>query len=112
MGDMIQGIRDPTKYYSDGGTKMGVDVFNTVVRCRELGYTDEDIVVDTLLTAGLKPLTTVNPASFNYSGVDNRVSDLITFDDTMDAVGWGAIAYPKVDWRYTILPSSPLPGDG
>lgn len=45
---------------------MGVDVFNTVVRCRELGYADKDIVVDTLLTAGLQPLQAVNVASFNY----------------------------------------------
>merc|ERR1712187_617605 len=30
----------------------------------------------------------------------------------MDAVGWGAIAYPDVDWRYMIMPSTPLPGDG
>ena len=59
-------MRDPSKYYSDGGTKMGVDVFNTVVRCRDLGYADEDIVVDTLLTAGLQPLTAVNTANFNY----------------------------------------------
>ena len=42
----------------------------------------------------------------------NRVSDLKTFDDTMDAVGWGEIAYPDVNWRYLIMPSSPLPGDG
>merc|ERR1711937_1134208 len=75
--EMIQGVRDNSKYFSDGGTKMGVDVFNTVVRCRELGYADSDI-----------------------------------FDDTMDAVGWGAIAYPEVDWRYMIMPSTPLPGDG
>jgi len=110
--EMIRGVRDPSKYYSDGGTKMGVDVFNTVVRCRDLGYADEDIIVDTLLTAGLQPLTAVNVANYNYSDVNNRVSDLQTFDDTMDAVGWGAIAYPDVTWRYTIMPSSPLPGDG
>lgn len=110
--EMIRGVRDTSKYYSDGGTKMGVDVFNTVVRCRDLGYAEQDIVVDTLLTAGLQPLTAVNTASFNYSDVNNRVSDLKTFDDTMDAVGWGAIAYPEVDWRYTIMPSTPLPGDG
>jgi len=30
----------------------------------------------------------------------------------MDAVGWGAIAYPDVDWRFMIMPSTPLPGDG
>ena len=46
------------------------------------------------------------------SEVNNRVSDLKTFDDTMDAVGWGEIAYPDVDWRYLIMPSTPLPGDG
>ena len=62
----IRGVRDPSKYYSDGGTKMGVDVFNTVVRCRGLGYADNDIVVDTLLTAGLQPLQAVNTANFNY----------------------------------------------
>lgn len=50
--------------------------------------------------------------SLYASDVNNRVSDLKTFDDTMDAVGWGAIAYPDVDWRYTIMPSTPLPGDG
>ena len=44
--------------------------------------------------------------------MNNRVSDLKTFDDTMDAVGWGEIAYPDVNWRYMIMPSSPLPGDG
>merc|ERR1711937_101099 len=110
--EMIRGVRDTSKYYSDGGTKMGVDVFNTVVRCRDLGYADEEIVVDTLLTAGLQPLTAIKTASFNYSAVNNRVSDLKTFDDTMDAVGWGEIAYPNVNWRYLILPSTPLPGDG
>lgn len=66
-------------------------------------------------------MATCGPASINpnlhsflshASDVNNRVSDLKTFDDTMDAVGWGAIAYPEVDWRYTIMPSTPLPGDG
>ena len=45
---------------------MGVDVFNTVVRCRELGYADKDIVVDVLLTAGLQPLTAADTANYTY----------------------------------------------
>ncbi len=36
--------------YSDGNVMLGLDIGSVVRRCRELGYLDDDILIDVILT--------------------------------------------------------------
>lgn len=109
-------VKDPkgNAYYSDGGVIVNIDVFNTVVQCRDLGFADEDIVVDVLLTAGHDSIeeSVQTVAAYTTEEVVTRCNAISDYDEFMAVAKDGIDAYPLVNWRCQISPSQDLPGDG
>jgi len=111
----IPGIFPSVKWggetFSDGGTTMGVNVFDAIVRCREV-TTDENIIVDVIATAGEKIAWSLDAAKDTTLTVMMRNNDIKKVDALMHDVYSAKTAYPNVQWRYLIYPSSKLPGNG
>jgi len=112
----IPGIFPTVKWggqtFSDGGTSEGVNVFDAVVRCQEMGFSESDIVVDIIATAGSKIEWSDKAEDDTTLAVMMRNNDIKKVNSLMDDVTHAKLAYPSVVWRYLIYPSVKLPGNG
>ena len=100
----------------DGGSIWNLDISSAVRRCREIVDKDEDIIIDLYLCSGssIDEVSDVN----KYSVLENfmRGREIKSFYLNDDEIEKTKILYPKVNFRYTIVPSeklsySPIPLD-
>merc|ERR1711871_1737567 len=87
--------------------RMGVNLFEAINLCRQQGFDDAQIIVDTVMTVG-DTLAEVDPSSYKTAAVNDRNTDIKSYDAIMNDIGWAKDAYPSVQWRYLIMPSSAL----
>lgn len=99
--------------YVDGGTLVNVDVIGAVEQCLNLGYAQQDIIVDTIECSGK-----------NFSALAGDLSTLTTLPILLRAAALNSFAkkerdysaaqhaYPGVHFRYRIHPSVPISGSG
>ena len=93
-----------------GSVRMAVDVFHAINICRGKGALDEDISIDIVLTAAAT-LAVVDPAPLLCPKVNDRNTDIKTYDSVMNDVGWAKIAYPQVlvSGASALVPHARLP---
>jgi len=92
----------------DGGTVYNTNLVSAVDRCREQVDHDEEITVDIVIcdSAELESWENQNDAVNNFL----RFSDLKNYHSKIADVYNFKQAFPKVNFRYYIEPSTPLPG--
>jgi predicted acylesterase/phospholipase RssA len=100
--------------FSDGGVLFGVNVYDAVLRCRELvgDGRDEAITVDVVLCEG-EHINDVSERSADKEkslGVLLRSLDVMRYANAMADVDDARVAYPDVNFRYLVYPSVPLNG--
>lgn len=94
--------------YIDGGSVLNLDVDGAVERCREMTDSDADIIVDVILCTGAHLNDVVQEGDktlqmlSRYLSINSYLSAL---DDLLHAYDDN----PDIDFRYVIMPSSPLP---
>ena len=94
--------------WADGGCIINLDVFSAVERCLDVVASETDIVVDMIFCSGASLSTfTTTPTVFD---VTSRVSSVNSYDSAMWFVYNAMQAYPKADFRFTIVPSASMPG--
>jgi len=96
-------------HFFDGSAVRDIDIFTAVNRCSELGYKNEDIVVDVLLTstANLKP---VEAEAYKGAGMLFRYLEIAAFYNAMDGLLRAKFAYDDVNFRCVISPSQAIEG--
>jgi len=93
----------------DGGTVYNTNLVSAVERCRETADQDEDITLDIVICDQ-------NPDIGSWEDQDNAMSNFLRFKEIRDYYdGLSDIykfkqAYPKVNFRYFVEPSSPIAG--
>eukprot|EP00941_MAST-03F_sp_MAST-3F-sp1_P002122 g2122.t1 len=100
--------------FSDGGVLFGVNVYDAVLRCRELvgDNNDQAITVDVVLCDGetLKDVPNSVEEKDHTTGVLLRTLDVLRYANAMSDVDHARLAYPDVNFRYLIYPTQPLNG--
>lgn len=93
--------------YFDGSTIWDIDIFSAVNKCLET-HAPEDIVVDVALTSS-RTLKHVDAS--NYSSFDMlwRYLHVARYYNVMDGLLRAQFAYPTINWRHVISPSTELP---
>lgn len=92
----------------DGGTVWNTNLVSAIERCHEIVDEDEQITMDVIICDDYQFGT--------WSDQNNAYNDFLRFKDIKDAyTDMGDVfeimqAYPKVNYRYYIQPSEPLPG--
>ena len=93
--------------YSDGSIMLGLDIGSVIRRCRELGYHDQDIVVDAIITYE------TNLKDWKYNTL-NTVESLLrylqinSYLETNDDLLHAQFDYPHITFRNVFKPSFKL----
>ena len=96
--------------WADGGCIINLDVFSAVRRCYDVVGDESKIIVDMIFCSGadISPLGDVS--DLTPLDVVHRLSQVTSYDSAMWFVYNAMAAYPKVNFRYTIVPSAAMPG--
>jgi predicted acylesterase/phospholipase RssA len=94
--------------YMDGGVKINVDIASGINKCSDMGYADENIVVDVIMLNS-KVLPEQDANGVHPLGVLNRVFEIFGYDNAMRDFEYAKVSFPKVILRYIITPTKKLP---
>jgi hypothetical protein len=94
--------------YIDGGSVLNLDVGGAVERCREITDDDADITLDVILCTGAY-LKDVDQSQDTTLQMLDRYLQIDSFANSLDDLLHAKDDYPYIDFRYVIMPSSPLP---
>ena len=96
----------------DGGTFGGLDVTESILKCREFGFSDSDIIVDTILCTDkvlkLNSYTLDESKYLNAYELFTIKENLHEYYGNYEDVVRVMRAYPDVNWRHLIAPTVPL----
>lgn len=93
--------------YYDGGTSFSVDIGGVINWCKEQGYAETDIVIDTILNTAA---TIKEKETKDYTSIPMliRYLEIRLFYNTMDLLERAKDAFRTVDFRFTIAPTKHL----
>lgn len=97
----------------DGGTYSYMNLQAAILKCREVADSDENITVDVILDQD-KPVEMKNFKGrkyFNAYHIYKRQSDFAAYYSIMDDLFPIVEQNPKINFRYIISPTEPLPGN-
>jgi predicted acylesterase/phospholipase RssA len=94
--------------YMDGAVKIGVDIASGINKCLDMGFSEENIVVDALLCNSRK-LSSFDNENYNTIDVLMRYLEITNYDNAMRDIEDVKIFFPKVKYRYLVMPSKSLP---
>lgn len=101
--------KDDGKVLIDGGAIWMVNLASAITECRDMGFADEDIIVDTFMCSEsntLEKATDINKwNSFNYG---QRAIEIMQFYRSIGDISTTMQLFPKVEFRYIITPSEKL----
>ncbi len=95
--------------YVDGGVKNNVDISSGINKCLEMGYEQNEVIVDTILCSGSEKLQDVNKKDLHPIQILMRILDIFGYDKTMKDVEDVPVNFPFVKLRYVISPTKKLP---
>jgi predicted acylesterase/phospholipase RssA len=96
--------------WGDGGAVMNLDPFTAVTRCmQEYGASQDDIIVDLVFCSSTKLADAMD--SLKTPDVISRSMVLHEYDTEMWYLFQAKRAYPRVNFRYVVMPSEALAGN-
>jgi predicted acylesterase/phospholipase RssA len=93
--------------YMDGGVKINLDIASGINKCFDMGYNDQDIVVDVvMLNSSILP---EQSSKVHPIGILNRYFQISGYDNAMRDLEYTVMSFPKVNFRYIVAPTKKLP---
>lgn len=102
----VSDIGDGTVYY-DGGVSFSVNIHSAVLKCRDMGFDDKDIVLDVLLCSGAS-FFNKDVSHYKTIPMTLRFYEIERFYETMELLVRGMQDYYEVDFRYVVAPTEEL----
>jgi hypothetical protein len=86
---------------------INVDIGGAILRCREMGYADKDIIIDIIFLTfkALPKFQLGNAKTFN---ITMRAFELKRYTKSQSDYVFSRDDYPDVNYRYVVAPSQPL----
>ena len=105
---MSPAIEDEDQIYFSGNTVYENDVLSVINHCESLGYKEEDIVIDTILS-GEREVGHFNSEKANAFSVLKRSSEVFKYYQHMHGIMRAKDGHRNVNFRYVVAPSFQLP---
>ena len=103
------------KVLVDGGAFSDLDLSEAVMKCRDFGFDDEDIIVDILMcfnnVVELKQYTMAESKYLNAYELYQRTAELRGFYGSYEDVTRVVRGFPRVTFRHLVAPSEDLEAD-
>ena len=90
--------------YIDGSSVYDLDIYTAVNKCLDMGFAEEDIVIDAILSTG-STINKVDGKELKAVGMLLRYLSINSFYNSMDGVLRAKFAYPKANFRYVVAPT-------
>lgn len=99
-------VFDNSSIFMDGGVLLNVNVESAVRRCKELGFDENQIILDVILPNGCR----IKRDFLNQTGYDmyNRYQEIVDYTSAMDDILHAFYDFKYVNFRYIILPEHKL----
>lgn len=94
--------------FVDGAAVWDIDIPAAINKCYSLGYTDNTIVVDVIMTTN-KVLPFEDTTDKNSLQILYRYLQIARYYGAMDGITRARFAYPDVEFRHVVAPSTKLP---
>lgn len=94
--------------YFDGSAVWDVDIFSAINKCVHKGFSNENIIVDVILTSAAN-LKEVSAENYKSISMLFRYFEVSSFYNTMDGLLRAKFAYNGVNFRHVIAPSGSIP---
>ena len=94
--------------YLSGDTIYENDVLSVINRCEQLGYKEEDIVIDTIVS-GNRDISEYDSSSANAYDVLRRSFEVFKYYQDMHGIMRAIDGHGKVNFRYVVGPQFKLP---
>ena len=95
--------------FVDGGSVWNIDLSGAIERWKEIVDDEEDIIIDTILCSGAQNITRDEHKSYNTVSNYMRYKEITTFYNSLSDYEEIKRGYPKVNFRFNIVPETPLP---
>lgn len=95
--------------FVDGGSVWNIDLSGAIDRCKEVVDDEANIIIDTILLSGSQNITRFEHKSYNTVSNYMRYKEITSFYNSLSDYEEIKRGYPKVNFRYKIVPESPLP---
>ena len=96
--------------WADGGCILNLDVFSAVERCMDVVSDESLVIVDMIFCSGAHLAPLGKTKDLKVTDVLSRVSAIKDYDNGMWFAYNAMLAYPAVNFRFTIVPSAAMPG--
>jgi len=94
--------------FFDGSAVWDIDIFSAINKCTDMGFANEDIIVDVIMTSAAN-LKDVQAEDYKSISMLFRYLEISSFYNSMDGLLRAKFAYDGVDFRYVITPSGSIP---
>lgn len=88
-----------------GSSIWNVDVAAPVLRCKNMGYAEEDIVIDAVIDDATE-LPKVNVSNYNAFEMGLRSYEVVNYYSARKALLNAQLAYPTVTFRHVVGPKT------
>lgn len=95
-------------YWFDGSAQRDIDIFAAINRCKDAGFANENIVLDSVMTSAAN-LNEVDPQNFKSVGMLFRYLEISSYYQSMDNLLRAKFSFPGVNFRYNIMPTGAIP---
>ena len=93
--------------YNDGSIINTINGFDPISDCRNKGYSDNNIVVDAILTSG-KTINKTNFTTGDALGMGLRGLELLLWQESIEDMFYLLQDFPDVNFRYIVMPEEEL----
>jgi predicted patatin/cPLA2 family phospholipase len=94
-------------HYTDGGINVGVDLISGINKCKEMGFKDEEIILDTILCSNSH--IPEKEKNLKAPQVLARIVEIIYFNNSMRDLMDALRFYPNVNFRYLVSHKGDFP---
>lgn len=109
MPVLFSSIKNNEEYYMDGGVLNNIDIFSGINKCFDMGFKEEDIVVDVIRCKPNKLVQVKDVSEFTSLKMLGRYIDISTNNFFMSELNEIYKNFPDVNYRYLITPEKDLP---
>ena len=95
--------------FMDGGVLLNVHVHSALRRCKELGYAEEDIIIDVILPTGYQIDKMYTNQSYTGFDMLERYIQIVKYKSALDDIVHATYDFKNVNFRHIIMPSEDLP---
>jgi len=96
------------KTFMDGGVKFSLDIPSAIQKCRDKGFSDNQIVIDVVLCSS-KKISTEDTKNMKSISVLLRTVEIFGYDMAMKDLNEIGHIFPNATVRYVVSPSVALP---